>query len=182
MTSTTITPPFNCCRCLGVICLLDRLHDKHLKIHILNRQYFPVAADLEAVLLVMGVLTITALSKVPHNTVAMRLKSMAYTKIPLHPKLKHLRKNRESSASSSISREVDDRFLRQSLGDNQAEEMTLQERFPPESTNRIVAANALYHTCCNTLSGRLMTVLATRGVITVNQPQAYGEIYLKMAF
>jgi hypothetical protein len=43
----------------------------------------------------------------------------------------------------------DRRFLQQNLEDNDVESMSLQERFPPQTTGRLVLANALYHTCCN---------------------------------
>jgi Conserved region of Rad21 / Rec8 like protein len=59
--------------------------------------------------------------------------------------------------------------------------MTLQARFPPERTSRLVLANALYHTCCYPFPNRVLTVvLATRGIVVVSQTNPYGDISLKM--
>jgi hypothetical protein len=43
------------------------------------------------------------------------------------------------------------RYLQQSLEDKEVESISLQERFPPDQTSRIVIANALFHSCCESL-------------------------------
>ena len=86
------------------------------------------------------------------------------------------------ASKGCITRLLSVRFIQLSLEDNQVESMTLQERFPPERTSRLIIANALYHTCCYPLLRRiLIAVLATRGVIIVSQTKGYGDISLKMA-
>lgn len=79
-------------------------------------------------------------------------------------------------------RRTDGRFIQQSLENNQAESIALQERFPRKHTSRSVIANALFHTCCHIASNLLlMIVLATRGVLWIEQKEAYGEISLRVA-
>jgi hypothetical protein len=56
-----------------------------------------------------------------------------------------------SFASKCVHRGANGRYLHQSLDDKQEESISLQERFPPEQTSRIVIANALFHTCCESL-------------------------------
>ena len=76
----------------------------------------------------------------------------------------------------------DGRFLRAGMEDDGVGSTTLQERFPQETTSRIVLANALFHTCCTTSQRRLINkVLATKGVLVVSQPHSYGEISLQLA-
>jgi len=58
------------------------------------------------------------------------------------------KENLVSSASKPTADKVNCSFLRQSLEGSQVEEMTLQEVFPHKRTSRVVAANALFHTCC----------------------------------
>ena len=56
-----------------------------------------------------------------------------------------------SFASKCVNGGADGRYLQQSLEDKQGENISLQERFPPDQTSRIVIANALFHTCCESL-------------------------------
>jgi Conserved region of Rad21 / Rec8 like protein len=78
--------------------------------------------------------------------------------------------------------EVDGRFVGQFLGDADVESATFQEMFPTETSARQVLANALFNTCCAFRCVALLTeVLATRGVIAVEQMEPFGDISVKMA-
>lgn len=40
------------------------------------------------------------------------------------------------------------RYLMESLENSDTDTFVLQEKFPPNTANRLVVANALFHTCC----------------------------------
>jgi hypothetical protein len=42
------------------------------------------------------------------------------------------------------------------MDEHHLENMTIQERFMPGETIRIVAANALYHTCCKSVTAFIL--------------------------